>query len=300
MIIKLIASLHLHPEDVEIEEPVFKNMTNGKIDLPFVDWTFMSNFISPFILESLRNCLCWFFIGDAPGTGTGWHYDPIGTSAWLYLMSGTKQWEVDVDVDMIKEEDMKFLTDDLQKIISDKQNDVSSAKRRKISTEKTDTSDKSTGTKENSLLKFRAVQKPGEILYVPSQSHHRVRNILSEVAQKDKDLRDLGEVVVAVTHNYLDKSNFKYFLRDIKTGLRTIVKEKYTEDQAFESESIGPLVFAGIVGMMKHLKVIIGNAKLDVRPDNGENDIRHYEHGREVLDLLLTVSTLHGWDIDDT
>ena len=77
--------------------------------------------------------------------------------------------------------------------------------------------------------KFRHIQKPGELIFVPSQCRHRVRN------------RDF---TVAVTHNFVHESNFYYFSEIVLEALERICTGICTGAASLADTSSIPIPFS--------------------------------------------------------
>jgi len=90
---------------------------------------------------------------------------------------------------------------------------------------------------------YRVTQKAHEMIFVPSQSRHCVLNT--------------GKRNVAITHNYVDSSNFEFFKRDMCRALDSIsdLEEEYSEGSAYEK--LLPLEFGCIKGLYENWKTKI-------------------------------------------
>lgn len=176
--------------------------------LPFYDEDFLPKQMNSYFAKGVAQLTQWIFVGDR-GTGSESHIDPIGTSAWLYLLEGEKQWDFEIEED--NELPDRNEEPPLKKLLL--------AKEKKI---------------------YRVTQKAHEMIYVPSQSRHCVFNS--------------GERNIAITHNYVDGSNFSFFKRDMCCALDSIsdLEEEYSEGSAYEK--LLPLEFGCIKGLYENWK----------------------------------------------
>jgi len=155
----------------------------------------------------------WIFVGDR-GTGSESHIDPIGTSAWLYLLEGEKQWDFEIEEGNLEEEELVW----------DRKSEEPPWKKLRAKEKKV----------------YRVTQKAHEMIYVPSQSRHCVLNT--------------GDRNIAITHNYVDGGNFEFFKRDMCRALDSIsdLDEEYSEGSAYEK--LLPLEFGCIKGLYENWK----------------------------------------------
>eukprot|EP00658_Telonema_sp_P-2_P070385 TRINITY_DN59909_c0_g1_i1.p1 TRINITY_DN59909_c0_g1~~TRINITY_DN59909_c0_g1_i1.p1 ORF type:complete len:362 (-),score=68.00 TRINITY_DN59909_c0_g1_i1:171-1256(-) len=138
----------------------------------------------------------WIIIGPAR-SGSMLHTDPIHTSAWNTLLSGTKRWCI---FPPGAEDDTDLLPKDL---LPDSK-DVGGAAQWFANVLPTLPS--------NSGGRVEAIQKPGETVYVPAGWWHAVLNL---------------DTTVAVTQNFADPQNFASVWREMARGRGDLISEFY-------------------------------------------------------------------------
>jgi len=144
------------------EHPKNKHlMEDYEIPLPFQDDIF------DYVPDKKRPPHRWIVMGPAR-SGTGIHIDPLGTSAWNALVSGYKRWfilptQVPASVHKVTSEDDRDQRDEAITWFS-------MARKRTLRRLPAD------------VEPIEVIQKPGEIMYVPSGWWHTVLNLTETVA----------------------------------------------------------------------------------------------------------------------
>jgi histone arginine demethylase JMJD6 len=154
------------------------------------------------IPDYLRPNYKWFLIGSS-ATGSKFHTDPLGTSAWNTLIVGKKEWiifapdyfndnnHIKLCIDNIKIDNFKEWINSFLLIINTGDNIVNN---------------------NNNMIRF--IQNENETVFVPSGWFHLVINL---------------ETTVAVTHNFIppsDSINTKIFLDLLRTN-KEMTDEEY-------------------------------------------------------------------------
>jgi histone arginine demethylase JMJD6 len=134
------------------------------------------------LVGSRRPPFRWIVIGPAR-SGTGIHTDPLGTSAWNALISGTKRWV------LFPPEVSKSIVNPK---LSDKEAATWFAQAYPQFLKKSKNSDKTVGEE---LGMVEILQTAGEIVFVPGGWHHIVINL---------------DFAIAVTQNFCSKTNLDY------------------------------------------------------------------------------------------
>ncbi len=205
----------------------------------------------------LQRLTQWIFIGEED-TFSDWHVDPQGTGAWLYLIAGEKEWEIECaggdepsSRPLIKG---ATKTELVPRQSSSFRHSVSSAQRSRTTSTKAQRPASCAGASfieesraiptssqpasrtenvDNRCFVYRFRQRAHQMLYLPAGHWHRARNVTR---------------TAAISHNFLEDE--EEFLAELQQA----VKDDDTSGEGDHEKEREPLLLGALQGLRSEIR----------------------------------------------